>query len=119
VDEQRGYEEVTDDDDSELESQSSGCSVIHDIRDAVDSLYKLSPALDFFLETFSPPDPMETVYLERLIGHMFPRAQPYLIERLTIRTVESRKKLAQPASFQAEVRTAYVVHYVIGRMFAE
>ena len=129
-DEDRGYEEGTDDesesesrssddDESESESQSSECSAIHDIQDAVDSLYNLSPALDFFLETYSPPDTVETVGLERMIRYMFPLAEPYLLERLAIRMAESREKLLQPASLQAEVRIGSVVYCLSGRMLAE
>jgi len=109
-DEQYGYEEVTDDEDSKLETQSGESSVIYNLQDTMDSLYKLSPALNFFLETYSPPDPVETVYRGHLIRHMFPVAEPYLIERLTVRMEESRKKLEQPASFETEVRTRSVVH---------
>jgi len=118
-DESESESRSSDDDESESESQSSECSAIHDIQDAVDSLYNLSPALDFFLETYSPPDTVETVGLERMIRYMFPLAEPYLLERLAIRMAESREKLLQPASLQAEVRIGSVVYCLSGRMLAE
>jgi len=112
-------EGLSSDDESESESRSSECSAIHDIQDAVDSLYNLSPALNFFFETFSPPDTVETAGLERMIRLRFPDAEPYLLERLVKRIAESREKLVQPASFQAEVRTGSVVYCVSGRVLAK
>jgi len=118
-DDESESEGLSSDDESESESRSSECSAIHDIQDAVDSLYNLSPALNFFFETFSPPDTVETAGLERMIRLRFPDAEPYLLERLVKRIAESREKLVKPASFQAEVRTGSVVYCVSGRVLAK
>jgi hypothetical protein len=109
TDEEYGHKKVDDDKDSEFlsESQGSECSDIANLQDTLDLLYKLSPALTFFFERFSPTDRVETMdYHEILIRDMCPAAEPYLIQRLVTRIRESGKKLdqrMQPASFPTEV----------------